>query len=287
MTEIEHTADEPLVIVSSDGHIGPRLVEDLRPLCPANLLGAFDAYVADPTRSKGRYSPPPPPDSGEATQVIWRNRWTAGHHDPAARDRDLEFDGIVGEVIFHGSQNDEPVPFQTSMLGAPADPELSAAGIHIYNRWLAEYCAAAPDRRAGLAHLPLWDMDATLAELEFAAGAGLRGINFPAPRAWLPPYNDRSWEPFWEAAAETGLPLTTHSGAGDPNVFEGPELTALMSIESGGWFSRRAAHLMVFGGVFERHPGLRLVLTEQPGSWWGTRATSSTRCTSPTPAIRG
>ena len=41
-----------------------------------------------------------------------------------------------------------------------------------------------------------------------------------------------------------------------------------MSIESGGWFSRRAMHQMIFGGVFERHPGLRLVLTEQPGDWW-------------------
>ena len=64
------------------------------------------------------------------------------------------------------------------------------------------------------------------------------------------------------------MPLTTHAGAGDPAVFAGPELIALMSIESGGWFSRRAAHLLVFAGVFERHPDLRLVLTEQPGSWW-------------------
>jgi predicted TIM-barrel fold metal-dependent hydrolase len=261
-------SDEPLVIVSADGHIGPRLVQDLRPLCPSALLTAFDDYVADPHRSPGRFVPPPPPDSGEATQVLWRNRWTKGHYDPAARDRDLEFDAIAAEVIFHGSQNDEPVPFQTSMLGAPADPELSAAGIHIYNRWLADYCAKAPNRRAGLAHLPLWDLDAAIAELEYAAGAGLRGVNFPAPRPWLTPYNDRSWEPFWEAVAESGLPLTTHSGAGDPNVLAGPELIALMSVESGGWFSRRAAHLMIFAGVFERHPNLRLVLTEQPGSWW-------------------
>ena len=64
------------------------------------------------------------------------------------------------------------------------------------------------------------------------------------------------------------MPLSTHAGAGDPAVFQGPELIALMSIESGGWFSRRAAHLMIFGGVFERHPELNLVLTEQPGEWW-------------------
>ena len=45
-----------------------------------------------------------------------------------------------------------------------------------------------------------------------------------------------------------------------------------MSIESGGWFSRRAAHLLIFAGVFERHPELKLVLTEQPGEWWPAMA---------------
>ncbi|MCU1374834.1 MAG: hypothetical protein JWO68_2120, partial [Actinomycetia bacterium] len=37
---------EPLVIVSSDCHVGPRVVEDLRPHCPPALLDRFDAYVA-------------------------------------------------------------------------------------------------------------------------------------------------------------------------------------------------------------------------------------------------
>ena len=51
-------------------------------------------------------------------------------------------------------------------------------------------------------------------------------------------------------------------------MFTGPEVVALVSTESGGWFSRRAVHLLIFAGVFERHPGLKLVLTEQPGEWW-------------------
>ena len=41
-----------------------------------------------------------------------------------------------------------------------------------------------------------------------------------------------------------------------------------MTLESGGWFSRRAAHQLILAGVFERHPELTLVLTEQPGAWW-------------------
>ncbi|WTW92519.1 amidohydrolase family protein [Streptomycetaceae bacterium NBC_01309] len=261
---------EPVVVVSADCHIGPRLVEDLRPYCPADLLAAYDAYVDDPNRSRGRYlerEEAVDPDSP------WRNRLTDGHHDPAARRRDLDHEGVAAEVVFHGSQNDQPVPFQTSMLGANDDPELAAAGIRIYNRWLADACAAAPDRHVGLAHLPMWDVDAAVAELRWAAGAGLRGVNFPAPRPWLRHYNDRAWEPFWAAAEELSMPLTTHSGAGDPTLYAGPELGALQQIESGGWFSRRAAHHMIFSGVFERHPGLVLVLTEQPGEWWPYLAT--------------
>jgi predicted TIM-barrel fold metal-dependent hydrolase len=258
---------DPLMIVSADCHVGPRLVEELRPYCPSRLLDAFDGYVAATDRSEGRYVS----EHDVGADALWqvRNQHTTGHHDPAARQRDLDFDGVAAEVLFHGSQNNQPIPFQTSMLGAPDDPELAAEGIRIYNRWLADVCAEPPHRHVGLAHVPLWDLDASIAELRWARDAGLHGVNFPAPRPWIrPPYNDRSWEPFWATAEELDLPLTTHSGAGDPDVFAGPEVVALVSTESGGWFSRRAVHLLIFAGVFERHPGLKLVLTEQPGEWW-------------------
>ena len=163
-------------------------------------------------------------EHGDDPASPWRNRWTAGHHDGAARRADLDAEGIAAEVIFHGSQNDQPVPFQTSMLGAPDDPDLAAAGIHMYNRWLADLCAQAPARHAGLAHLPLWDLDRSVEELRWAHDVGLKGINFPAPRPWLPPYNDPLWEPLWAEAEALGMPLTTHSGAGDPSVQRGPEL---------------------------------------------------------------
>lgn len=258
--------DEPLVIVSADCHIGPRLIEDLRPLCPPEHLAAFDAYVGDDRRSNGRYVEHDA--SGDDPLSPWRNQWITGHHDPASRRRDLDFEGIAAEVVFHGSQNNQPIPFQDSMLGAPGDPALAAVGIRIYNTWLAGVSADAPNRHVGMAHLPMWDVESAVDELRWAAGVGLKGVNFPAPRPWLRPYNDPDWEPLWAAAEELHMPLTTHSGAGEPAVLQGAELIALMSIESGGWFSRRAAHLLIFAGVFERHPELALVLTEQPGEWW-------------------
>jgi predicted TIM-barrel fold metal-dependent hydrolase len=265
---------DPLIVVSSDTHIGPRMQDDLRPYCPARHLDAFDAAVAgnagalvalgkafedasDPETSRG---------------LNFRRNWqTEGHHDIAARLRDMDFDGVAAEVIFHGSQNGEPIPFQHSgaFFGAlPDDPELAAVGLHIYNQWLADFVSTAPERHVGLAHLPMWDVDAAIAELEWAANAGLRSVNFPAPRTTLPPYNNPVWEPFWSACEHLHMPLTTHAGAGDPSSWSGPETICLLSLESGGWPARRAMHFMILGGVFERHPELKLVLTEQPGDWW-------------------
>ena len=39
--------NEPVVLVASDSHVGPRLVEELRPYCPAKRLDAFDRFAKE------------------------------------------------------------------------------------------------------------------------------------------------------------------------------------------------------------------------------------------------
>ena len=43
--ERDEKSDDPIVIVSSDTHVGPRLQQDLRPYCPNRYLTAFDDFV--------------------------------------------------------------------------------------------------------------------------------------------------------------------------------------------------------------------------------------------------
>jgi predicted TIM-barrel fold metal-dependent hydrolase len=102
--------------------------------------------------------------------------------------------------------------------------------------------------------------------VEWAAAAGLKGINLPAPRADFRPYNEAVWEPLWAACESVALPLTTHNGGGDLTVYRGVEGPALGSIET-SFFARRHTWVMILGGVFERHPRLKLVLTEQWAEW--------------------
>ena len=80
-------------------------------------------------------------------------------------------------------------------------------------------------------------------------------------------YNDPIWEPFWAACEDLGMPLVSHSGAGDPQM-------ELAGRDAGVDPGVRADHAAAdpppdLAGVFERSPTLKLVLTELPGDWCG------------------
>jgi predicted TIM-barrel fold metal-dependent hydrolase len=148
--------------------------------------------------------------------------------------------------------------------------DLAAVAYRIYNRWLADFCARDPQRLLGLAYLPMWDIDAAVAELRWAQQVGLRVVNFPPPgRPGVLEYNHPDWEPFWSTCEDLGMALATHSSGGPLFTYDsGPGARALLVYEGGGWLARRSVWWLIFGLVFERHPGLKLVITEQYEGWW-------------------
>jgi predicted TIM-barrel fold metal-dependent hydrolase len=247
--------DDHAVLVTCDTHVGPRLIEDLRPYCPQGSLADFDEFAEDTRPVREWWLGADAPGSR-----------LAGHYDSAARRKDMEGDGVVAEVLFHFSFNGELLPFIPSFTHSdnPSDPELAKVGMRIYNRWLADFCAELPGRRVGLAHLPLWDIDAAVAEAEWAAEHGLKGINFPAMRDTLLAYDEPAYEPLWDVAEANGLALTTHSGAVSPTAMS---RQALLMLEVAGPAARRAIHRFIFAKIFDRHPDLKLVMTEMVGPW--------------------
>jgi predicted TIM-barrel fold metal-dependent hydrolase len=261
---------EPYTIISIDSHVGPS-AEQLRPYCESTHLEAFDAfYAAREAQQQSLASMIASAQSipSEHLSRIEESGRHEGNREMAVRLRDMDADGIAADVIFHGSQDGMPIPFFGIGIGGfgEVDRELAPVGIRIYNRWLSEFISGEPHRHVGVAQVPIWDVDLAVKEVEWARDAGLRSINLPGIRDEIPPYNQAFWEPLWAACEERGMTLSCHGGGTTLGAYTGPEAIALMFCEV-TWFGRRATWYLIFGGVFERHPALKFVLTEQSGDW--------------------
>jgi predicted TIM-barrel fold metal-dependent hydrolase len=139
------------------------------------------------------------------------------------------------------------------------------AGARAHNRWLAELCNASPHRRAGVAIVPIYDVDSAVQEITRARESGLRGgILIPSMWAPYPPYHDPVYEPIWSACEDLQMPVHVHSGAADKLTY-GPYVG--MYVTEVRWWSARPLHFLLWSGVFERHPNLRFVVTEC-GAFW-------------------
>ena len=262
----------PFIVVSADTHIGPRLTEELRPYCPQSHLEEFDEF-AEALRQKHEKAKGQLGFGGMTRGADWqvsrRNLETEGHFDMHARLRDLNADGVAGQIIFHDSQNGNPLPFDRSTIFTRDDIDFERLkiGQHIYNQWLADQVTIEPERHIGLTYVPAWDIDAAVKEVEWAAEAGLKGVNLPYPRPWMRSYNHPEWDPFFSACEANGMALC-HHGGGAPTATGGPAMMSIVKLEVANMSRISPLSHLIFGGVFERHPNLHLVLTESVGPWW-------------------
>jgi predicted TIM-barrel fold metal-dependent hydrolase len=190
---------------------------------------------------------------------------TAGQWDSERRIEELENDGVVAEVVFPNGG-----PFVTGRGGVPFPHHLRVAGLLAYNRWLADFCARAPGRRAGVAQLPIHDIDLAVHEIERAAESGLKGVSVPIlfdDAEAAPLYHER-YEPMWAACAAHALPVHVHGGAG-PDYGDGiDQLTRIMLyVTEVPMWPRRVLTFLLWNGTLDRHPDLRLVFTEGTSDW--------------------
>jgi predicted TIM-barrel fold metal-dependent hydrolase len=242
-------------IVSADCHGGAQLFE-YRDYLPADLYADFDAWARD-------YAIPWEDLRGEDA---WRN-W-----DSDRRLAELETDGIVAEVIF---PNTIP-PFypKPSLVVQPPAPDAGDldkrwVGLHAHNRWLADFCALAPGRRAGVAQIMLHDVERAVEEIRWAKEAGLTGgVLLPGapPGSNLEPLWSPVYEPIWSVCEELAMPLNHHSGSGVPYLGE-EDIGNVMFLLEVTWWAHRPLWHLIFSGVLERHPDLQLVFTEQGTAW--------------------
>jgi predicted TIM-barrel fold metal-dependent hydrolase len=286
-----------LCLVSADNHAGAKpaaysgyIEEKYRPALEdleseeAQFLAIFGAFAS--------FGPEALAFMDERRAI--RNGGVTGAWDISKRLQEMDAEGIAAEVV-HGGHQATTMPF-FSQVNKPYPADYRAAGARAYHRWFADSTAVSNGRIYGVADPgPCQDIRAAVRELHWVADHNFVSVGVPGivRDETLPPLHDPYYEPFWAACAERSLVLSVHAGwgapqgvffefakrvAGDQSIAEAigqgqiDELTNKLR-ESGNSplaldiGPRRVFWQLILGGVFDRHPDLRIAFTEVRADW--------------------
>ncbi|HTY18111.1 MAG TPA: amidohydrolase family protein [Myxococcota bacterium] len=179
-----------------------------------------------------------------------------GGWDPEARIADQERDGVAAEVIY---------PTVGMALCNHADFDYKKACFDAYNRWIAGYCSAHPDRLLGCGQTAMRSPEEGIEDLAAIRALGLRGVMLPGNPA-VEDYHSTVYDRFWDAAVEMEMPLSFHilTSRTDAAWARGPAMNGFLAIIRG---CQDIIGTLILGGVFERHPRLKVVCVEADAGW--------------------
>ena len=186
-----------------------------------------------------------------------------GGYEPDEHVRDMDLDGIRGEIIY---------PSVGLRLFRIPDTGLLSAICRTYNDWLADFCSSYPDRLKGIAMVNVDEVEEGVEELNKAKKLGLVGGMISVYPQEDRQYRNPDYERLWAAAEELDMPLSPHIGTNRPAQGIG-----LFSVDSAAQTVEARVNIdppvrmslaaLVFSGVFERYPGLKVVSVEHELAW--------------------
>jgi predicted TIM-barrel fold metal-dependent hydrolase len=180
-----------------------------------------------------------------------------GSWDPVERIKDMALDGVDAQVLYSGHFG-----------GQASDLELRLVLLQAYHDWLHEFCSYAPERFRGVAMFPGWDLEVGLKEAERVIKLGTYGnIGIPA---FCPEPNGQygksaGWDRMFSMIEESGLFASMHLGGGGRTTMESNPMgmIANATISCAEPFG-----VMLYNGVLEKHPKLRVISAETGFGWW-------------------
>ena len=278
---------EHYLVISSDCHAGLPNVQYREYLDPEyrdvfdQSLVAREALDAE-MREHGACATRSSPRSGKReNEEGLRGGW-----DAARRDKELDADGVAGEIIFPDADavaGGASAPFGAG-LGESGDSDPDAPARRRPGPQPLARRAVRRRARAARAASPLvpiiGDVDAAVAEIRRGPRVGLRGgILIPSTWAPHPPYHDARYEPVWAACQDLDMPVHVHSGAADRESYG--EYVGIYVAEVRWWSTRPALVPHVVGRVRAlpaaevRRRRVRRVLGDRPALDDGHRSTTA------------
>ncbi len=183
-----------------------------------------------------------------------------GGWEPEEHVRDMRIDGVSAEVLY---------PSLGLFFWLIQDSKLLSASFRAYNDWLAEFCNTNPDLLKGIAMVNLDDVDDGIKELNRAANMGLIGAMISERPVEERRYDGAEYDPFWAAAQDLNMPLSLHTAtARGTGTIEATDTVRFASLRAMKVVLPAVSICdMIFAGVFERYPNLKVVVVEFELAW--------------------
>lgn len=190
-----------------------------------------------------------------------------GCFDPGARIDDMNVNGVCASLNFPTFPKFAGGVF---IAAAKRAPDNALRAVRAYNDWhLHDWCAAGPGRLIPLILLPLWDMDATLAELKRMAACDVHAVSFPDNPSigGLPSIHNDFWDPLWKACCDYKMVLNCHIGTGAAAAHASEESPIDAWITTMPMAIANSAADWLFATFWHRYPDLRVALSEGGIGW--------------------
>ncbi len=203
---------------------------------------------------------------GVATSRVYKDDDGMRPGDPKLRMEDMTLDHIHASIVYGPG----------AIWGFPvSNPQLKVEILRAWNDWAAEeFNSYMPGRLSALAALPTTNAKDAVEELHRCVDLGHRGVVFRAYDLDSLLDLNEEWDALWSAAAEAEIPLSFHiGGGGSIKLGEKPDYSARSRWKMPATVATLPMQLdeplsvMIFSGVLERHPKLRLVLAESGVGW--------------------
>jgi predicted TIM-barrel fold metal-dependent hydrolase len=251
-----------------EGRLYSRMMQSLADMkLPAEVLARFDPSGA---RAGGK----------------WRGVW-----DADVRIAEMDREGVAAEFVFHGDHHSCDIFY--SVFNGTYTYAAVDAGVRAYGRWASDTFGPHADRLLMISPVgPCLDIDAAMAHVHWLKEHKFIGQYLPGYVAYpgQPPLFDAYWDPLWACYQDLDMTLVIHGGYGAPqgqgfgdiiaaearvNAAGGSDADLAIELSQkvlrGDFFNdlrcRQAMWQLMLGGVFDRFPGLRVMVTEVRADW--------------------
>jgi uncharacterized protein len=272
---VVHDADAHLMEVPSwlVDHADPDVREKLRPNVE---LGLGPGEAESIAKALAKHDDPEF-RAKDAEEIMLRKNFKATGGTIAA-DRPLALDllGVASQLVFNTFNNGHLLRLERS-----GDLDLAYGAARAHNRGMVEFCSVDP-RLLATCYVPLADFDRSKAMAAEAIELGAAALLIPSgcPNEHSPSHI--GLDPVWAQAEEAGIPIVLHVGGGGqllhpkyfvnggayvPDFHGGDENFRSVDYMAIPGPPMQTLATLIFDGVLERHPRLKVGVIEQGAIW--------------------